>query len=163
MKIAVFLSGCGVYDGSEIHETVLTLLALDKLKISYQCFAPNINQLHVVNHLTGEVTTETRNVLVESARIARGKILALDQYNVNDYDALVLPGGFGVAKNFTDWAVNGPNCSINEELKLILEQHIAKGKPLAALCMAPTTVVKAVENKKLNLKLTLGHTEEKSE
>ena len=98
-KFAVILAGCGVYDGAEIHEAVLTLLAIDKAGASYQCFAPDIRQHHVVNHLTGAEMAETRNVLVESARIARGNIKALNEFKAADFDALIFPGGFGCAKN----------------------------------------------------------------
>ena len=104
-KVAVILAGCGVFDGAEIHESVLTLLQLERSGAQYQCMAPNIDQLHVVNHLTGEVTEgEQRNVLVEAARIARGEVIDLAQACADDYDALIIPGGFGAAKNLCDFA-----------------------------------------------------------
>ncbi|MGM8892196.1 isoprenoid biosynthesis glyoxalase ElbB, partial [Psychrobacter sp. 1Y1] len=112
-KVAVLLSGSGVYDGTELHESVLALLEITKAGASYQCFAPNIPQYHVVNHLTGEVQEgESRNVLVESARIARGEIKAVDELNINEFDALVIPGGFGAAKNLCDFAVTGAEHSV---------------------------------------------------
>ena len=104
-KVAVVLAGCGVYDGSEIHEAVITLVSLDRCGAEVQCFAPDIPQMHVVNHLTGEVMEETRNVLVEAARIARGEIKPLTELKVEDFDALMFPGGFGAAKNLCDFAV----------------------------------------------------------
>ena len=115
-KVAVILSGCGVYDGAEIHESVLTLLRLDQRGAQVQCFAPNIAQHHVVNHLTGEEMSETRNVLVESARIARGEVKDLREADVNDFDALIVPGGFGSAKNLSDFAQQGQACQVNPQL-----------------------------------------------
>jgi enhancing lycopene biosynthesis protein 2 len=109
MKIGVLLSGCGVYDGTEIHEAVLTLLALDRLGVEVQCIAPDMAQHHVINHLTGEEMPETRNVLVEAARIARGNIIALSQADPDSLDGLAMPGGFGAAKNLTKWAFAGPD------------------------------------------------------
>ena len=106
-KVAVILSGCGVYDGAEIHESVLTLLRLDQRGAQVQCFAPDIAQHHVINHLSGEVMNESRNVLVESARIARGNVKDLREANVEDFDALIVPGGFGAAKNLSNFAVEG--------------------------------------------------------
>ena len=111
-KFAVVLAGCGVYDGSEIHEAVLTLLAIDKAGSSYECFAPDVNQYHVVDHLSGKATKETRNVLTEAARIARGDIKKLSQLDINQFDALVFPGGFGVAKNLSTFAVDGEDCLV---------------------------------------------------
>ncbi|KOO11893.1 isoprenoid biosynthesis protein, partial [Vibrio xuii] len=111
-KVAVILSGSGVFDGAEIHEAVLALHAIEKQGASWHCFAPNIDQLHVINHKTGEEMDETRNVLVEAARIARGNIEDVAKLNVDDFDALLLPGGFGAAKNLTDFAVKGAECSI---------------------------------------------------
>ena len=107
-KFAVILSGSGVYDGAELHEAVITLLTLDRAGVEYQCMAPDMPQMHVVNHLTGEVAEdENRNVLVEAARIARGNILDLAKANADDYDAVILPGGFAAAKNLSDFADNG--------------------------------------------------------
>ena len=107
-KVAVVLAGCGVYDGSEINEAVLTLLCLEQQGASYQCFAPDVEQMHVINHLTGEPAEgESRNVLVEAARIARGNIKGLAEAQVGEFDALVVPGGFGAAKNLSDFAVAG--------------------------------------------------------
>jgi enhancing lycopene biosynthesis protein 2 len=161
-RIAVILSGCGVYDGSEIQETVLTLLALDKAGTEVSCFAPDIVQHHVINHLTGIEMPESRNVLTESARIARGAIKPLSDLSIANFDALVLPGGFGVAKNFTQWAFEGPQGSIIPELKLLIQECIALKKPIAALCMAPTTLAKAMEGTGISLQLTVGSTAAKS-
>ena len=128
-KIGVVLSGCGVYDGSEIHEAVITLLAIDRNGAEAVCMAPNIAQLHVVNHLTGEVATgESRNVLVEAARIARGKVRDLATVKAADLDALILPGGFGAAKNLCDFAVKGGDCSVHPEVARLIRDIVAAKK-----------------------------------
>nr|AAL67901.1 lycopene biosynthesis-enhancing protein [Tetrahymena thermophila] len=119
-KVAIILSGCGVYDGSEVTEVVSLMVHLNKSHVSFQCFAPNQDQLHVVNHITGETTTETRNVLVESARIARGEVKDITQLKGEDYQAVLLPGGFGAAKNLSDYAVNGTNFTVNSEVERVL-------------------------------------------
>ena len=118
-KVGVLLSGCGVYDGSEIHETVLTLLALDRAEVEIICMAPNMNQLHVINHVTQEVLDEKRNVLVESARIARGDIKDLNDVRASDLDALIIPGGFGAAKNLSDFALKGQEASVHPQVQRI--------------------------------------------
>lgn len=158
-KIAVMLSGCGVYDGSEIHESVLTLLALEQSGASYQCVAPDIQQHHVINHLNGEEMSERREVLVESARIARGNIQPLDTVKAGDYDGLTIPGGFGAAKNLTKWAFAGPDGEIDEQVKRVINEFVALGKPVLALCMGPTVVAKALEGSKVKAELTVGTTE----
>ncbi|HYX07407.1 MAG TPA: isoprenoid biosynthesis glyoxalase ElbB, partial [Bacteroidales bacterium] len=116
MKFAVILSGCGVYDGSEIHETTMTLYAIMKYGGTYEIFAPDMEQYHVMNHLTGEEMHERRNVLVESARIARGKIKPLATLNPDQFDALIFPGGFGAAKNLCTYAFEGVNCKVIPEV-----------------------------------------------
>ena len=141
-KFAVVLAGCGVYDGAEIHEAVATLLAIDRAGAAYQCFAPDVNQMHVVNHLTGEATTETRNVLVEAARIARGNVKPLSELIPTEFDALIFPGGFGVAKNLCTFAVDGPNCSVNPDAeRVVREAHTAR-IPIGALCITPALIAK---------------------
>jgi len=141
-KIAVILSGCGVFDGSEIHEAVLTLLAIDKLGASYEIFAPDIQQYHVINHLTGSVSDEKRNVLEESARIARGNISDLKTFNCKNFDGLVLPGGFGAAKNLSDYAFKGAEFNVIPDIeKAIISIHAAS-KPIAALCISPVILAK---------------------
>jgi enhancing lycopene biosynthesis protein 2 len=137
-RIGVMLSGCGVMDGSEIHEAVLTLLAIDRAGAEAICMAPNVSQRHIINHLTNEESKgETRNVLVESARIARGKIRDVAGVKANDMDALIFPGGFGAAKNLCDYAFSGPDCSVNPEVgRLAADVHRA-GKPIGAVCIAP--------------------------
>ncbi|MBV34958.1 MAG: isoprenoid biosynthesis protein ElbB [Rickettsiales bacterium] len=137
-KVAVVLSGSGVFDGAEIHESVLTLLALENHGLEYQCFAPNIEQMHVINHLTGEVAEgETRNVLVESARIARGEIKDLAEASADDFDAAILPGGFGAAKNLSDFAVKGSDCTVNPELVSFIKAFAKDKKPVGFMCIAP--------------------------
>jgi enhancing lycopene biosynthesis protein 2 len=145
-KFAVVLSGCGVYDGAEIHEATLTLYAIALQGATYQIFAPNITQHHVINHLTGEEMNEKRNVLVESARIARGNAKALSEFNPADFDGLIFPGGFGAAKNLCTFAFDGPNCKVNPEVEnAIKSMHIAK-KPIGALCISPVLLAKLIGN-----------------
>ena len=150
-KIAVVLSGCGVYDGAEIHESVLTLLAIDRNGGSYQCFAPDIPQHHVIDHLVGGETDEKRNVLVESARIARGAIKNLEEYKAADFDALILPGGFGAAKNLSNFAFNGPDATVNAEVERAIKETHEAGKPVGALCIAPAIVAKIFDGAELTI------------
>lgn len=159
-RIGVILSGCGVYDGSEIHEAVITLLAIDRAGAEAVCMAPDIPQMHVINHLAGEPAEgETRNVLVESARIARGDIKDLASVQVADLDAVILPGGFGAAKNLCNFAVAGPDCEVNPDVaRLIREMYVAK-KPIAAVCIAPAVLSKVLGDEKVAHKLTIGNDE----
>ncbi len=156
MKIGVLLSGCGVYDGAEIHESVLTLLAIASNNAEAVCIGIDKDQHHVVNHLNGEEQQEKRNMLVEAARIARGKITPINVIDPADIDALVIPGGFGSAKNFTSWAFDGPNGTILPEVKLLIVNLINIGKPIAALCVSPVVVAKALEGVDLKPEMTLG-------
>ncbi len=139
-KVAVIFSGSGVYDGTEIHEAVLALHAVEKAGATWHCFAPNIDQLHVINHLTGEEIDDTRNVLVESARIARGNIEDVAKLNADDFDALLLPGGFGAAKNLTDFAVSGAECSINAHVAQACRAFAQANKPAGYLCISPVII-----------------------
>lgn len=141
-KFAVILSGCGNKDGAEIHESVMTLWAIHKHGASYQCFAPDIPQHHVLNFITGQEMAESRNVLVESARIARGAIKDLKDYAADDYDGLIMPGGLGVAKNLSTFAFEGPDCSVNEEVARAVRETAAQNKPIGALCIAPAIIAK---------------------
>lgn len=136
-KVAVLLSGSGVFDGAEINEAVLTLLHITKRGASYQCFAPDIEQAQVVNHLNGEQTSEKRNVLAEAGRIARGEIKPLSELDAAEFDALMLPGGFGVAKNFCDFAENGADMQVNEEVLAVGKAFAEANKPAGYLCIAP--------------------------
>lgn len=136
-KVAVILSGCGVYDGAEIHESVLTLLRLDQRGAQVQCFAPNVPQLHVVDHYSGDEMTESRNVLVEAARIARGQIKDVREARAEDFDALILPGGFGVAKNLSDFATSGAHCSVQPDVLALAQAFAQAGKPIGLICIAP--------------------------
>ena len=145
MKIGVLLSGCGVYDGAEIQEAVLTLLAINELGAEAVCISVDEDQYHVINHLTGEEMPEKRNMLVESARIARGEVVEISAIQPADIDALVIPGGFGSAKNFTNWAFEGPDGTINPKVKLLLVNMINVGKPIAALCVSPVVVAKPLK------------------
>ena len=137
-KVAVVLAGCGVYDGAEINEAVLSLLCLEQQGASYQCFAPDRDQMHVINHLTGEpVAGESRNVMVEAARIARGNVLDLAQAKAEDFDALLVPGGFGAAKNLSNFAVAGADMEVQEDFLRVARAFHEAGKPIGLICIAP--------------------------
>jgi len=150
-NIAVVLAGCGVFDGAEIHEATLTLLAIARRGAAYRIFAPDIDQAHVINHLTGKVMRESRNVLVESARIARGNIKALSELDVSDFDAVIFPGGFGVAKNLCTFAFEGTDCSVNPEVERVVLSAAEKGKPIGALCIAPAMITKVLDGAKVTI------------
>jgi enhancing lycopene biosynthesis protein 2 len=144
MRVGVILSGCGFKDGAEIHESVLTLLALDRAGVETACFAPDIPQAKVVNHLTGETSPETRNVLVESARIARGAITDVKQADADALDALILPGGFGAAMNLCNFAEKGPEAEVNEDVAALVRAVHAAGKPIGAICIAPALIARVL-------------------
>lgn len=152
-KIAVVLSGCGVYDGAEIHEAVLTLFAISKNGAEYQIFAPDIQQHHVINHLNGKEMNEKRNVLIESARIARGNIKALSEYHADEFDALIFPGGFGAAKNLSTWAFDGAEAKINPDVERSVKETVKAGKPIGALCVSPVLLAKILGD----VELTIGN------
>ena len=152
-KMGVVLSGCGVYDGSEIHEAVITLLALAKQGAEVMCFAPDKPQADVINHLTGEPMAETRNVLIEAARIARGEIRPLAQANAAELDALIVPGGFGAAKNLSTFAAEGAACKVDADLKALAQAMHAAGKPLGFICIAPAMLPNIFD---FPLRLTIG-------
>ena len=162
-KIGVVLSGCGVYDGAEIHESVITLLAIDRAGAEAVCMAPNVEQMHVVNHLTGEEAAgEKRNVLIESARIARGEIKDISTVKADYIDALVFPGGFGAAKNLSSFAVKGENCDVHPEVLRLVKEFAAKQKPQAVLCIAPAMMAKIYEDAPKKPVLTIGNDKETS-
>jgi enhancing lycopene biosynthesis protein 2 len=141
-KVAVILAGCGVFDGSEIYEATLVQLCLDNAGAEYQCMAPNVDQMHVLNHITGEEMPQTRNVLVEAARLCRGNIVDLAQANPDDYDAVIVPGGFGVAKNLSSFAVDGTDMTINDAFMTFVQGMNQQGKPVGLVCIAPALAPK---------------------
>ena len=151
-NIAVVLAGNGVYDGAEIHEATLTLLAIAQQGAAYQCFAPDVDQAHVVNHISGEEMPETRNVMVEAARIARGNIKALSEYKATDYDAIIFPGGFGAAKNLCTFAFDGSDCKVNPDVEKAIRATVEAEKPVGALCISPAIIAKVLGD----VKLTIG-------
>ena len=163
MKTAILLSGSGVYDGSEIHESVMAMLSLSQNNIDYICTAPDINQHHVINHMNGEETSQQRNVLHESARIARGQIVPLSELKFENISSLVIVGGFGAAKNLSNWAFKGPNGDILEEIKDLILYFIKNKKPIVALCISPILIAKSTEGTKYCPKITLGSEKENSE
>ncbi len=141
-KIAVVLSGSGVFDGAEIHEATLTLYAIVKNNAGYEVFAPDIQQHHVINHISGEEMKETRNVLIESARIARGRISPLSAFRAEEFDAIIFPGGFGAAKNLSTFALEGVNCKVNPDVEKAVKAMVDKKKPIGALCISPVILAK---------------------
>lgn len=159
-QIAIVLAGCGVFDGSEIHEAVLTMLAIDQQGAEYQCFAPNTWQARTIDHFTGHATAiagdeDNRNVLAESARIARGQIKDLQEFKAKDYDAIIFPGGFGAALNLSDFAIKGADCEINHAVRRALEESYDEGIVIGAMCIAPTVIARVLG--KHHVKLTIGN------
>ncbi|MGE4756068.1 isoprenoid biosynthesis glyoxalase ElbB [Yersinia enterocolitica] len=152
--VGVVLSGCGVFDGTEIHESVLTILALDRAGARIVFFAPDKPQLHVINHLSGEEFTEQRNVLVESARIARSLIKPLSVANSEDLDALIVPGGFGAAKNLSDFAIKGSECAIDPDLVKLTQSMHKANKPIGFMCISPVMLPKLLGKP---VRLTIGN------
>lgn len=151
-KFAVILAGSGVFDGSEIHEATMTLYAIMKNGGSYKIFAPDMEQFDVINHITGEEMSEKRNVMIEAARIARGDIQNLREFRADDFDGLIMPGGFGAAKNLSSFAFEGSNCSVNGEVENALRAMADQNKPIGALCISPVIVARIFGD----LKLTIG-------
>lgn len=151
-KIAVVLAGNGVYDGAEIHESTLTLLAIARKGANYQCFAPDVEQAHVVNHLTGDEMDEKRNVLVEAARIARGDIKPLSDYKAEEFDAILFPGGFGAVKNLCTFAFDGVDCKVNPDVEAAVRSTVVAEKPVGALCISPVFIAKILGD----VKVTIG-------
>ncbi len=151
-KFAIVLSGCGVYDGTEIHEATLSMLAIARLGGSYQVFAPDMDQHHVINHLTGQVMEESRNVLVESARIARGKIRDLKEFHPDEFDGLLFPGGFGAAKNLCTWAFDGAKAVVLPVVEDAIKGMVQLHKPIGALCISPVILAKVLGG----VRLTIG-------
>ena len=158
-KVGVLLSGCGVNDGAEIHESVITMLALDRAGAEMVLMAPNIDQMHVVNHYTGQEMDDYRNVLVESSRIARGNIKDMAEISANDMDALIIPGGFGVAKNLCDYAMAGPDCSINPDVYRLISELKLLNKPIGAICIAPAMMAKILGELDESANMTIGSDE----
>jgi enhancing lycopene biosynthesis protein 2 len=162
MKFGILLSGCGVYDGSEIHETTMAMLAVEEAGHEYQCYSIDQNQHHVINHLTGDEMPESRNMMLEAARIARGNVKVLNSGTKDEIEALVIPGGFGAAKNFSKWAFEGPDGEILEDVKNLILAMIKAGKPICALCVSPVVIAKALQSSGMNPELTLGSDQEAS-
>ncbi|MFP4194375.1 MAG: isoprenoid biosynthesis glyoxalase ElbB [Desulfobacterales bacterium] len=154
-NVGVLLSGCGIYDGSEIHETVITLLALERNGASTVCMAPDVAQHHVVNHFTGQPTEESRSVLVESARIARGEITDIKHVRTADLDALIIPGGFGAAKNLSDFAIKGKDAEVHPEVRRLITEMADAKKPVGAICISPVVVAKILEDR--HPQITIGN------
>lgn len=158
-SFAIVLSGCGVFDGSEIHEAVCTMLAVEKAGCRYQCFAPNTWQARTIDHFTGSAVAiagdeDNRNVLAESARICRGNIKDLAEFKATDYNAIIFPGGFGAALNWSDFGVKGTDCDVNVEVKRAIEDSYREGLVIGAMCIAPTVIARVLGGKGINI--TIG-------
>ena len=158
-KFAIVLSGCGVYDGSEIHEAVTALLALDKAGAGYKCFAPNIPQAKTIDHFSGHATAligdeDNRNVLSESARIARGDICDLSEFRAADFDGIIFPGGMGAAVNLSNAAEKGADCDVNTEVRRAIEESYNQGLVIGAMCIAPTVIARVLGGK--GITVTIG-------
>jgi enhancing lycopene biosynthesis protein 2 len=139
-KIAVILAGCGRMDGSEIHESVLTLLSIQQAGAKYQCFSLDLEQYHVINHLTNQNVTESRNMLIESARIARGDVINLANIDVNEFDGLIIPGGNGIAANLFSLLQDSENYTVNELVAQTARQFTQANKPVGFICIAPVMI-----------------------
>jgi len=159
-RFAVLLAGCGVYDGSEIHEAVLSLLCIEQAGHTYRCVAPDKWQYHVVNHHTGAVQEgERRHVRVEAARIARGPVLSPAEVEVTEFDYLLIPGGFGAAKNLNEWAMSGPAGTVDATVEQLIHAFHDARKPIAALCIAPTVLAQVFHGRGISTTLTVGSDE----
>ena len=159
IQFAVVLSGCGVYDGAEIHEAVTTLLALDLAGVEYKCFAPNIPQAKTIDHFSGQAVAllgddDNRNVLSESARIARGDIADLREFRAQDFDGIIFPGGMGAAMNLCNAAEKGPDCEVNDEVRRAVEESYKQGIVIGAMCIAPTIIARVLGPK--GVSVTIG-------
>ena len=159
-KIGVVLSGCGAQDGSEIHESVITLLALDRAGANVTIMAPDMNQFHVINHLDGEIMNTSRNVLIEAARIARGNIVDVATKTGDEFDAVIFPGGTGMAKNIFDYAMTGPKCTVIRDVQRLVMEILDAGKPLGAICIAPVMVAKVLQKMGRSGIVTGGYNEQ---
>ncbi len=144
-NVAVVLAGSGFLDGTEITEAVSCLIHLTRLKAKYQCFAPDAAQVDVVNHLSHEPAAgEKRNLLVEAARIARGRIRPLSQLDVDAFDAVVFPGGYGAAKNLCTFARDGANCTVTPDVERVVKGFHKAGKPAAMCCISPVIAARVL-------------------
>ena len=159
-KVGVVLSGCGAQDGAEIHESVITLLALDRAGAEVTIMAPDMNQFHVINHLNNEEIDTSRNILIESARIARGNIVDVATVTGDELDALIFPGGTGMAKNIFDYAMAGSDCTVIKDVQRLIMEIIEAGKPLGAICIAPVMVAKVLQKMGRSGKVTGGCNEQ---
>lgn len=154
--IAVVLSGCGRADGSEIHESVCALLCLENMGCTYQCFAPDIKQAAVINHVNNQPMSEKRNVLIEAARIARGNILDIKEFNPDDFDGIIFPGGMGAVTNWCDFAEKGTDCTVNTSIYSVIRQCYDKKLVIGAMCIAPVLIAMVLADKKVHFTLGAG-------
>jgi len=156
VRVGVVLSGCGVFDGSDITEAVSILIALDKHKARIICMAPNTAQSETINHTTKKTDSQSRRVLEEAARIARGNIRDMATVRADELDALVFPGGYGAVKNLSTFATDGPNCKVNEQVERLLREMVKAKKPIGLACIAPVLAARVLGMAGLKPKLTVG-------
>ncbi|MFQ5598354.1 MAG: isoprenoid biosynthesis glyoxalase ElbB [Nitrospiria bacterium] len=156
-KIGVLLSGCGYLDGAEIREAVVSLLAIDRAGAEAVCMAPDIDQQHVIDHVSGKEMAGERNVLVESARIARGAIRDIKDVETSELDALILPGGYGAAKNLSDYAFKGKHCEVQPDVAAMMQAMMQAGKPIGVICIAPAVMAKVAQTSGICVQLTIGN------
>lgn len=159
INAAVILGGCGRMDGSEVHESVCTLLSLDKRGVEIHMFAPDIPQTETINHLNNEKSKDTRNVLVEAARIARGNVKDIKVANIQDYDAVFVPGGNGIAKNLFSYAIDGPDFHVHPDVERFLVEGLRAQKPMGFICIAPVLLAKVAGKIGLKVRVTIGNDE----
>jgi len=157
-KIGVVLSGCGVYDGAEIHESVITLLALARAGAEVVCMAPEV-ELDVVDHMTQQPTGEKRSVFKESARIARGELKPMGEVDPGDLDVVIFPGGFGAAKNLSDFASKGSDATVQPEVARLVRSMHEQKKPIGAVCIAPATIAAIFRGSGVKVNVTIGSDE----
>lgn len=160
MKFGIILSGCGFLDGSEIYESVMTMYFLEKHRVQYQCYAPGTGKIEAINHLTQEVSGNEMDVLLESARLARGNILPLDEINMDELNGLILPGGFGAIKNLCTFATHGPKMEMNPELEAVITETHSKSKVIAGMCISPVLIAFALRRSVSKIRMTVGNVDE---
>ena len=159
LKVGVLLSGCGVFDGAEIHESTLALLELDRQGARTVCLAPDRPQRELVDHLTRKALVGSRNTLQESARIARGNIRPLSGFSIDDIDALVIPGGWGVGKNLCSYLIDGVDCTVDSDVALLINSLLDAGKPIGAICLAAVLIARVASSRGAHPRLTVGSNE----
>ena len=153
-KTAIILSGCGQVDGSETHETILTILALEQHNLDWEGLAPSGLQTEVYDHYTNtKENISPSSMITEAARLVRGNITIINAVNASDYAAVIIPGGAGVIKNLSNYSTAGINFTIHPELLAFMATIVRLQIPAGFICIAPILIPKLYGNKP---KLTIG-------